>query len=64
MCQHIWGGAFIVLNLMVKANGLLEKKNSCLAFLLEESTKALPRQDDSRNLVIRTSKELEKDFFS
>lgn len=37
MCQHTWGGAFIILKLVVKANGSLEKMSSCFGFLVKES---------------------------
>lgn len=58
MCQHTWGGAFIVLKLMVKANGLLEKMSSSSGFLVKESMTAVPSQVHRRNFIIRTGKEL------
>lgn len=63
MCQHTWGGAFIVLKLMVKANGLLGKMSNCLGFLVKESTILCLVKNIVEILSLEPAKSFRKTFF-
>lgn len=62
MCQHTWGGAFIVLKLMATANGLLGKMSNCLGFLMEESTILCLAKNIVEILSLEPAKSFRKTF--